>query len=294
MYTSMKDMLLHAHKNHYAVMAINVVDMEQVKACIEAAEEEHSAVILNISPRQMKAHAYPYIMAPMVQNLAERAEVPVALNIDHGVNMEGIVNAIHCGYSSVMVDASSYDFEENIRRVSAVVALAHAKGISVEAELGHVGVAANADGQNADLYTNVDQAEEFVNRTQCDCLAVAIGTAHGSYPKNMIPKLDFERLTELKNRLNIPLVLHGGSGAGEENIRKAVACGINKINVCTDLMNHAKDSMIKVLQEQPDIQYMEWHEAAEEAMKDFIKDYMRMIGSSNRYTFDKFTGEELD
>ena len=294
MYTSMKDMLLHAHKNHYAVMAINVVDMEQVKACIEAAEEEHSAVILNISPRQMKAHAYPYIMAPMVQNLAERAEVPVALNIDHGVNMEDIVTAIHCGYSSVMVDASSYDFEENIRRVSAVVALAHAKGISVEAELGHVGVAANADGQNADLYTNVDQAEEFVNRTQCDCLVVAIGTAHGSYPKNMIPKLDFERLTELKNRLNIPLVLHGGSGAGEENIRKAVACGINKINVCTDLMNHAKDSMIKVLQEQPDIQYMEWHEAAEEAMKDFIKDYMRMIGSSNRYTFDKFTGEELD
>ena len=294
MYTSMKDMLLHAHKNHYAVMAINVVDMEQVKACIEAAEEEHSAVILNISPRQMKAHAYPYIMAPMVQNLAERAEVPVALDIDHGVNMEDIVTAIHCGYSSVMVDASSYDFEENIRRVSAVVALAHAKGISVEAELGHVGVAANADGQNADLYTNVDQAEEFVNRTQCDCLAVAIGTAHGSYPKNMIPKLDFERLTELKNRLNIPLVLHGGSGAGEENIRKAVACGINKINVCTDLMNHAKDSMIKVLQEQPDIQYMEWHEAAEEAMKDFIKDYMRMIGSSNRYTFDKFTGEELD
>ena len=294
MYTSMKDMLLHAHKNHYAVMAINVVDMEQVKACIEAAEEEHSAVILNISPRQMKAHAYPYIMAPMVQNLAERAEVPVALNIDHGVNMEDIVTAIHCGYSSVMVDASSYDFEENIRRVSAVVALAHAKGISVEAELGHVGVAANADGQNADLYTNVDQAEEFVNRTQCDCLAVAIGTAHGSYPKNMIPKLDFERLTELKNRLNIPLVLHGGSGAGEENIRKAVACGVNKINVCTDLMNHAKDSMINVLQEQPDIQYMEWHEAAEEAMKDFIKDYMRMIGSSNRYTFDKFTGEELD
>ena len=275
-------------------MYTSMKDMEQVKACIEAAEEEHSAVILNISPRQMKAHAYPYIMAPMVQNLAERAEVPVALNIDHGVNMEDIVTAIHCGYSSVMVDASSYDFEENIRRVSAVVALAHAKGISVEAELGHVGVAANADGQNADLYTNVDQAEEFVNRTQCDCLAVAIGTAHGSYPKNMIPKLDFERLTELKNRLNIPLVLHGGSGAGEENIRKAVACGINKINVCTDLMNHAKDSMIKVLQEQPDIQYMEWHEAAEEAMKDFIKDYMRMIGSSNRYTFDKFTGEELD
>lgn len=294
MYTSMKDMLWHAHDNHYAVMAINVVDMEQVKACIEAAEEEHSAVILNISPRQMKAHAYPYIMAPMVKNLAERANIPVALNIDHGVNMEDIITAVQCGYSSVMVDASSYEFEENVRRVRAVVALAHAKGISVEAELGHVGVAANADGQNADLYTNVDQAKEFVDRTGCDCLAVAIGTAHGSYPKNMIPKLDFDRLTELKTRLNIPLVLHGGSGAGEENIRRAVACGINKINVCTDLMNYAKDSMVKVLQEQPDIQYMEWHEAAEESMKKFIKSYMRMIGSSNRYTFDNYTGEELD
>lgn len=294
MYTSMKDMLWHAHDNHYAVMAINVVDMEQVKACIEAAEEEHSAVILNISPRQMKAHAYPYIMAPMVKNLAERASIPVALNIDHGVNMEDIAAAIQCGYSSVMVDASSFEFEENVRRVRAVVALAHAKGISVEAELGHVGVAANADGQNADLYTNVEQAKEFVDRTGCDCLAVAIGTAHGSYPKNMIPKLDFERLTELKARLDMPLVLHGGSGAGEENIRRAVACGINKINVCTDLMNYAKDSMVKTLQEQPDIQYMEWHEAAEEAMKDFIKSYMRMIGSSNRYTFDKFVGEELD
>lgn len=294
MYVSMKEMLWHAHYNKYAVMAINVVNMEQVKACIESAEEEHSAVILNISPRQMKAHAYPYILAPMVKNLAERASVPVALNIDHGVNIEDINTAISCGYSSVMVDASSYSFEENVRRVQAVAALAHAKGLSVEAELGHVGVAANADGQNADYYTNVSQAKEFVERTGCDCLAVAIGTAHGSYPKGMIPKLDFERLIELKETLNMPLVLHGGSGAGEENIKRAVACGINKINVCTDLMNYAKESMEKVLKEQPDIQYMELNEAVEEAMKDFIKNYMRLIGSSNRYVFEKSSGVELD
>lgn len=294
MYVSMKDMLWHAHDNNYAVMAINVVNMEQVKACIESAEEEHSAVILNISPRQMKAHAYPYILAPMVKDLAERANVPVALNLDHGVNMEDIITTIQCGYSSVMVDASSYDFEENVRRVQAVSTLAHAKGLSVEAELGHVGVAANADGQNEDYFTNVAQAKEFVERTKCDCLAVAIGTAHGSYPKGMIPKLDFERLSELKATLKMPLVLHGGSGAGEENIKKAVACGINKINVCTDLMNHAKDSMLKVLEEQPEIQYMELNEAIEEAMKDFIKNYMRLIGSNNRYTFEKHIGPELD
>lgn len=294
MYASMKNMLLHAHQNHYAVVAINVVNMEQVKACIESAEEEHSAIILNISPRQMKAHAYPYIMAPMVKNLAERANVPVALNIDHGVNMEDILQAIHCGYSSVMVDASSFPLEENIRRVSAVCALAHEKGLSVEAELGHVGIAANADGQNADYYTNVGQAKEFVERTGCDCLAVAIGTAHGSYPKNMIPKLDFDRLRELKETLDMPLVLHGGSGAGEENIRRAVACGINKINVCTDLMNYAKESLVKTLKEQPDIQYMELNEAVEEAMKTFIKNFMRLIGSSGRYTFEKSEGLDLD
>ena len=294
MYTSMKEMLLHARDHNYAVMAINVVNMEQVKACIESAEEEHSAVILNISPRQMKAHAYPYIMAPMVRDLAERASVPVALNIDHGVNMEDIVQAIHCGYSSVMGDASSYEFEENIRRVRAVASLAHAKGISVEAELGHVGVAANADGQNTDYYTNVAQAAEFVRRTGCDCLAIAIGTAHGSYPKNMIPKLDFDRLEELKHALDVPLVLHGGSGAGEANIKKAVALGINKINVCTDLMNHAKDSMLKILKEEPNIQYMELNEAVEEAMKAFIKSYMRMIGSSGRYQFEVHRGAELD
>lgn len=294
MYVSMKDMLLHAHDNNYAVMAINVVNMEQVKACIESAEEEKSAVILNVSPRQMKAHAYPHIIAPMVKNLAESAGVPIALNVDHGVNMEDITKAIQCGYSSVMVDASSYEFEENIRRVRAVASLAHAKGISVEAELGHVGVAANADGENTDYYTNVEQAREFVERSGCDCLAVAIGTAHGSYPKDRIPKLDFERLKELRETINIPLVLHGGSGAGEENITRAVTCGINKINVCTDLMNHAKSSLLKILEEEPGIQYMELNERIEESMKDFIKAYMRLIGSSNRYTFERHTGPELD
>ncbi len=294
MYVSMKEMLWHAHDNNYAVMAINVVNMEQVKACIESAQEEHSAVILNISPRQMKAHAYPYILAPMVKKLANRVNVPVALNIDHGVNIEDINETIQCGYSSVMVDASSYDFEENVRRVQTVAAIAHAKGLSVEAELGHVGLAANADGQNADFFTNVKQAKEFVERTRCDCLAVAIGTAHGSYPKGMVPKLDFNRLKELKETLNMPLVLHGGSGAGESNIQKAVANGINKINVCTDLMNHTKDAMIRILKEQPEIQYMELNEALEEEMKKFIKAYMRLIGSSNRYTFEKHDGPELD
>ena len=204
----MKDMLLHARDHQYAVMAVNVVNMEQVKACIESAVEEHSAVILNISPRQMKAHAYPQIMAPMVKHMAEQVCVPIALNIDHGVNMEDITQAIRCGYSSVMIDASSYDFEENIRRVSSSHLSLTQKVSPWRRNSATVGTAADGDGLNTDYYTDVAQAKEFVWRTGCDCLAVAIGTAHGSYPKTEFPRLTFDRLKELKSALTVPLVLH--------------------------------------------------------------------------------------
>lgn len=287
MYVSMKEMLWHAHKNRYAVMAVNCVNMEQVKACIESAEEEFSPVIINISPRQMKAHGHGYIMAPMIKNLAEKANVPIAFNLDHGVNYEDISAAIQYGFSSVMIDASSYDFEENIKRTQLVADLAHAAGRSVEAELGHVGSTANADESRTDLYTDPVLAKEFVERTQCDCLAVAIGTAHGSYPKGFTPTLDFDRLQLLKETLNMPLVLHGGSGAGENNIRRVVALGINKINVCTDLMKYITNAMKIALAEDPAIDYMDLCIVAQKAMKVFVKNYMRLIGSNNRYTFDK-------
>lgn len=294
MYVSMKNMLLHAHKNGYAVMAINCTNMEQVKAIIQAAAEENSAVILNVSPRQMKAHAHGEIMAPMIRGMAEKVDVPVAFNLDHGGNYEDITYAIRCGFSSVMIDASGYELEENIRRTSLIASLAHGNGLSCEAELGHVGLAADSDNSKADLYTNPEQAKEFVERTECDCLAVAIGTAHGSYPKDLVPKLDFERLKLLKETLDMPLVLHGGSGAGEENIKKAVACGINKINVCTDLFKHGRKAMADAISEKPDIDYMDVNIEAENAMKDYIKAYMRLIGSSGRYTFEKSEGPELD
>lgn len=294
MLVSMKEILLHAHKNNYAVMAINCVNMEQVKAVVESAQEEHSAVIINISPRQMKAHTYPVILKAMVAAVAGVADVPVALNLDHGVNIEDVNAAIKAGFSSVMVDASAYEFEENVKRVQLVGTLAHSLGLSLEAELGHVGLAKNNDNQNSDYYTNVAQAKEYVERTKCDCLAVAIGTAHGCYPTGFVPELDFERLKELKAALKMPLVLHGGSGAGAANIKEAVACGINKINVCTDLMNLAKEAVIKTLEDEPSIEYMELNMAVEDAMKKFIKEYMKLIGSSNRYTFAIDQGPELD
>ncbi len=285
MYTSMKQMLMHAHKNNYAVMAINCVNMEQAKAIIQSAEEENAPVIINISPRQMKAHGHGDILAPMIRNMAEKSQVPVAFNLDHGTSMEDIAYAIKCGFSSVMIDASNCEFEENVRRTQAVVSLAHSKGCSCEAELGHVGLASQGDNNKSDLYTNVNQAKEFVKRTGCDCLAVSIGTAHGKYPEGFVPELDFIRLKELKEELNIPLVLHGGSGAGEENIHKIVTYGINKINVCTDLFRHATNTIIQVLDKNPSIDYMDLCIETQNAMKAFIKNYMRMIGSSGRYGF---------
>lgn len=281
----MKNILKNADDENYAVMAINCTNMEQAKAIIGAADEEKAPVIINISPRQMKAHCDPELLVLIVRYLAEKVTVPIALNLDHGIEYEDCVRVMEAGFSSVMIDASSFDYEENIRRTKLIARLAHDRGLSVEGELGHVGVAVNGDDEKLDLYTDVKQAQDFVERTGVDCLAVAIGTAHGNYPKNMIPKLDFERLEELKTALQMPLVLHGGSGAGEANIRKAVSLGINKINVCTDLFKFGRQAMANAIQENPEIDYMDVQIEGQEAMQRFIQSYMKIIGSSDKYRF---------
>ena len=294
MYVSMTDILQDAHKNNYAVMAVNSINMEMARAVISAAEEERSPIIVNIGMGQMKKHAHANVMVPMIKKLAEEAKVPVALNHDHGQDLDFIIKCIQDGFSSVMIDASSFPFEENVHRTSTIVKLAHPHNICVEAELGHVGQAADGDNSKADLYTDPEQAKKFVELTGVDALAVAVGTAHGSYPKGYVPKLDFERLALLKKTLDMPLVLHGGSGSGEENIRKAVACGINKINVCTDAFNVAQKAMVDRMAENPKADYLDLCMTAEAAMKEFVKNYIRVIGSNNRYFFGeaKIVGHE--
>lgn len=286
MLVNMKYILDNANRDGYAVMAVNSVNMEMARAVIEAANEEHSPIIVQMGKGQMEKLAHPQDIVPMIIDMAERADVPVCLNLDHGPSLECELDAIHRGFTNVMIDASSLPYEENIKRTRMIVDLAHAKGISVEAELGHVGQAADGDGQTADLYTNVAQAKDFVERTGIDALAVAIGTAHGKYPAGFVPKLDFERLAELKAELKMPLVLHGGSGSGEENIRKAVAGGINKINVCTDAFHAAEVAMKEKWEKEPNANYLEIMVTAEAAIKKFVKDYIRMIGSNDRYTFE--------
>lgn len=285
MYVSMKEVLQHAHENNYAVVAVSCINMEMVNAAIDAAEEERSAVIINLGPGHMKRHAHCELMMPMVRSLAQKAKIPVAFNLDHGQDLDVIVSAIQNGFSSVMIDASSYEFEENVKRTKTIVSLAHPQNVCVEGELGHVGMAANGDGISDDMYTDPMQAKEFVERTKVDALAVAIGTAHGKYPAGFVPKLDFERLKLLKSTLNMPLVLHGGSGASEDSIREAVKYGINKINVGTDMFKIAQEAMAKKLEKKPNADYVDLCEAAEEAVKNYTKHYMRLIGSSNRYFY---------
>lgn len=285
MYESMKYILKDANEHNYAVMAVNSVNMEMARAVISAAAEKHSPIIINIGVGQMKKLAHPSEMVPMIKEMAERVDVPVALNLDHGSAFEDEVAAMRWGFSSVMIDASSLPYEENVARVSNIVALAHARDICVEGELGHVGQANVGDNEHLDLYTNVAQARDYVDRTGIDALAVAIGTAHGDYPKGMVPKLDFDRLAELKAELKMPLVLHGGSGSGEENIRKAVAGGINKINVCTDAFHAAEKAMKAKWEENPDTNYLEIMMTAEAAIKKFVMDYIDLIGSANRYGY---------
>lgn len=282
----MKEMLDNASRDGYAVMAVNSINIEMARAVIEAANEEHSPIIVQLGKGQMAKHAHPDEVVPMIIRLAEKVDVPVCLNLDHGPDFDTEVAAIHRGFTNVMIDASSLPFEENVRRTRMVVDLAHAKGVSVEAELGHVGMAADGDGRTADMYTNVEQAVEFVKLTGVDALAVAIGTAQGKYPEGFVPKLDFDRLAELKAALNMPLVLHGGSGSGEENIRKAVAGGINKINVYTDVSKVAGQAMMERWEQEPGTDFLNIMAAVEAAIKKYVKNYIHIIGSNDRYTFD--------
>ncbi len=285
MFVTMKSILDHANENNYAVMAINCINMEMARGAIEAAEEVHSPIIVQMGPGQMKKHAHATEMYPMVKAMAERVNVPVCLNMDHGSAFEDLMDIIKLGFTNVMYDGSSLPYEENLARTSLICTIAHSKGISVEAELGHVGQAIDEDDEHADFLTNPIQAKEFVDKTGVDALAVAIGTAHGAYPKGKIPKLDFERLKELKEILKMPLVLHGGSGAGEENIRKAVEYGINKINVCTDAFEVAKEAFIKEHEKDPSKDYLAISMVVEQAVKGFTIDYMKMIGSVDRYIY---------
>ncbi len=271
-----KEMFEKSMKEHYAIGAFNINNMEFIQAITEAANEAKSPVILQVSSSAIKYAGIKYLMK-MVEAAVESTDIPIALHLDHGPDFETCKMCIDNGFTSVMIDASSKEFEENIRITKEVVDYAHSHGVVVEAELGTLaGVEDEVSVESDDAkYTNPDQAYEFVQRTGCDSLAIAIGTSHGAYKFKGDAKLRFDILAKVKEKLpNTPIVLHGASsviprlvdmcnenganipgakGCPDEMLKQAGENGVSKINVDTDLRLAMTAQIRRVFNESPEV-----------------------------------------
>ena len=235
MLISGKEILSVANQHGFAVPAFNAGSGQLLEAVMQACEELQSPVMIAIHPDELSFLTDSFV--DQVKYYANHTKLPVCIHLDHGASYEQVIHAIQLGFTSVMIDASYLPYEENVAITQKVVAAAHPVGVSVEAELGTIGDTGNSieGGVTEVIYTDPDVAQDFVERTGTDSLAVAIGTAHGIYPKNIKPHLRHDILEEITKKVSIPLVLHGGSSNPDEEIAKAVKMGINKINISSDI-----------------------------------------------------------
>ena len=278
MLVSLREIVADAYQNGYAVGAFNVENMEMVMAVMEAAEELKSPVIMQTTPSTVKYAGLDFFLAN-VKAAAERASVPVAMHLDHGSSFELAMQAYRTGYTSIMIDGSHGSFEENIAVSKAVADACTPSGIPVEAELGKVGGKEDdLDGGDDNPYTDPDQAVEFVKRTGITSLAVAIGTAHGVYKGE--PKLDLDRLSEIREVVDIPLVLHGTSGVPDETVTECVNRGICKVNYATDLRIAFTKGVSEVFSENPDvIDPKKYNACGKERVKEYVMSKMKVCKS---------------
>ena len=276
------ELLLDAQKNGYAVGAFNVNNMEIIQAIIEAAEETNSPVILQASQGGIKYAGIEYIAA-LGKLAAENAKVPVALHLDHGTDFDQVMLCIRNGFSSVMIDGSRFPLEENIAFTKKVIEVAHAVGVTVEAELGKIGGTEDhiTVSEEDATFTSPEEAVRFVNETNVDYLAIAVGTAHGVYVGE--PKLDFDRIKAIRQAIDVPLVLHGSSGVPYEALEKAISLGICKINIDTDIRIAFANGIKDFIKKDPDnFDPRKMLAPAKEAMKEVIKEKLHVFGSVNR------------
>ena len=250
MLTSTKNMLLEAQKGKYAVPAFNIHNLETIQTVIDACRDLNSPVILAATPSTVKYADKNYLIA-IIEKASEINDIPLTFHLDHHENIDDIKEIIKLGCKSVMIDASKYPFEKNIEIVKDVVDFAHKYGATVEAELGKLGgVEDDLKVSEKDAYlTNPKEAKEFVEKTNVDSLAVAIGTAHGLYKKK--PELDFDRLIKIREVVDIPLVLHGASGVPFEDVQKCIELGICKVNIATELKIPFSEAIKKHFVENP-------------------------------------------
>jgi fructose-bisphosphate aldolase, class II len=281
MYVSMKGMLERANEGNYAVMAINCFNLETAEAVIQAAQEVRAPIIIDLYQDHLKEHFGSHLLTKPIIQMANEASVEVAINLDHGQDIGLVKRCLQDGFSSVMMDASSYPFERNVEITRNMVEFAQAYNASVEAEVGNIGAVANVMTSDG-MYTDPELAIEFVKRTGVDALAISYGSSHGDYPDGYVPEFRFDIVEKIKQETNIPLVLHGGSGCGEENIRKSVELGINKINVGSDFMKAQADVIRHQLEQDPTINFFDLIHSTIDAGKEAVKYYINLSKSAGK------------
>ena len=271
-----KELLLKAQTEHYAVGAFNVENMEMVQAVVAAAEELNAPVIMQTTPSTVKYADVDYFFAN-VATAAKKAKVPVVMHLDHGNSFDLAMKAYRAGYTSIMIDGSHESFEDNIKVTKSVVDACHSAGVPVEAELGKD----DLEGGDENPYTVPYEAVDFVNATGVDSLAVAIGTTHGVYKG--IPKLDVDRLSEIREVVSIPLVLHGTSGVPDDAVKECIRRGICKVNYATDLRIAFTKGVRKYLWENTDaIDPKKYNASGREEVKQYVMSKIKVCGSVDR------------
>lgn len=280
MLVNMKDVLLKAKKGGYGVAFFNAVNVEMARAVVETAEEMHAPVMIGTAEvllPEMPLERVAEYLIPM----AKKASVPVCVHYDHGLTFQKCMEALKLGFTSVMYDCSTEDYEANTAKVAEMVKICHAVGVTVEGELGHVGDnegAGKLDDPRA-FYTDPQIAMDFVQKTGVDSLAIAVGNAHGDY--KFPPKLDFARIQIIAEKTQTPLVLHGGSGLSDDDFRRAVAEGICKINIFTDVDKAGKRGIEKGLTAGAKT-LMNLIPYEIEEMKTVVREKITLFGSANR------------
>jgi fructose-bisphosphate aldolase class II len=277
MLVNLNDVLKDAQKGGYAVGLFNTIDSDMLQAVVDAAEELHSPVIIGTAEILL-----PYgeleLIAPSIIEKAKKASVPVVVHYDHGLTFGRCMEALKLGFSSIMFDGSAGDYDKNITDTSEIVKIAHGFGATVEGEIGHVGNADTSDNDDADLYTTPEEALAYINETGVDALAIAIGTAHGTYRKK--PKLDFERLKAIRRATDVPLVLHGGSGLTDDDFTGAIKDGIAKVNIFTDLCEAGRRAICESIKS--DEAYLDMRNKKVESIKEEVKKKMRLFCSDGK------------
>lgn len=280
MLVNMKEMLEKARQGRYGIGLFNAVNVEMARAVIETAEELRAPVIVGTAEVLLSAMPLERVAEYLVP-MARKASVPVAVHYDHGLTFDKCMEALALDFSSVMYDCSTAAYEENIAKVAEMTGICHAKDVTVEGELGHVGDNEGAGKLEnpSDYYTDPAVAADYVRRTGVDALAVAVGNAHGDY--KFPPKLDFDRISAIRDAAGVPLVLHGGSGLSDDDFREAVRRGVCKINIFTDLDKAGKAGIEKGLRDgAAGMTGLMPYEI--EAMKEVVRSKIELFGSAGR------------